>query len=92
MATEQVTVEAECTACGGTGVYHGFAEPEGVGVVCLKCDGTGKMELKYTPFTGRKQRSGINTVMRSRGSLIVTGVGPTGGQVSYKEFLEGKMP
>lgn len=23
-----------CKACGSSGVYHGFAEPRGVGVIC----------------------------------------------------------
>jgi hypothetical protein len=28
-------LQVQCGACGGTGVYHGFAEPKGIGVVCL---------------------------------------------------------
>ena len=82
----------QCNSCSGTGVYSGFAEPRGVGVVCLNCNGSGKMRLEYTEFEGRKKRSGINTVRRSAGSFIGTGVGPTGGSVSYDEFLNGKMP
>lgn len=85
-------VEAECTSCSGTGIYHGFAEPKGVGVVCLTCDGTGRREIEYVPFTGLKKRNDIQTVQRSRGSLIFAGVGPTGNAVSYDEFLNGKRP
>jgi hypothetical protein len=90
--SEIVTIEIECTACGGTGIYHGFAEPPGVGVICLGCNGTGKEKLKYTPFTGRKVRKGIKTVQRSRGNFIPTGIGPAGRSITYEQFLKGKMP
>lgn len=85
-------VEAECSSCRGTGIYRGFAEPQGVGVVCLDCDGTGCRAIEYTPFTGLKRRDDVRTVQRSRGSLIFAGVGPTGNSVSYEEFLRGKKP
>lgn len=85
-------VKAECASCDGTGVYKGFAEPKGVGVVCLTCGGSGCDTIKYKPFTERKHKAGIQTVRRSRGSFIGTGVGPTGGEVTYEQFLKGKMP
>lgn len=81
-----------CTACGGSGVYCDFAEPKGVGVVCNRCNGSGAAKLQYIPFTGRKQRDGVETVRLSRDSFIGTGVGPTGGSVTYQEFLAGKIP
>jgi len=86
-----VTVRTECKDCGGTGLYSGFAEPKGVAVVCVRCGGTGCAEYTYTPFVRRKGRQGIKTVRRSRGSFIGTGVGPTGGSITYKEFAKGKM-
>jgi len=89
---DQASVDIQCPSCGGSGVYRGFAEPEGVGVVCLDCNGTGKKALKYFPFTGRTRRTGIRIVRRSRGSLLPTGLGPTGPSVTYAEFLSGKMP
>ena len=85
-------IEAQCGSCSGTGVYCGFAEPRGVGVVCIECSGSGKSKIVYTPFEGRKRRSGVNTVRRSAGSFLATGVGPTGNSISYEEFLNGKMP
>lgn len=75
---KSVVVDADCWSCGGTGIYRGFAEPKSVGVVCLTCEGTGKMILTYTPFTARKLRNDVETVQRSTGSFVATGVGPTG--------------
>lgn len=88
----KLEVKAECSSCGGTGIYRGFAEPPGVGVVCVNCDGTGASTILYTPFTTRKTRTDIKTVQRSRGSFIATGVGPVGNAVSYNEFLQGRKP
>lgn len=85
-------MKAQCGSCRGTGIYHGFAEPPGIGVVCLNCDGTGCDTIKYTPFKGRKKRTGIKTVQLSRGTFLPTGVGPTGKSITYEEFLAGKMP
>lgn len=85
-------VLAQCQSCDGTGIYQGFAEPKGTGVVCLSCKGTGCCEMYYTPFVSRKHRRDIKTVRLSRGSFIGTGIGPVGKEVTYEEFLEGKMP
>jgi hypothetical protein len=88
----QQSVEAECGACRGTGIYQGFAEPKGVGIICLNCGGEGKKIITYTPFAGRKGRNDIRVVRRSAGSFLATGVDPTGGSVTYEEFISGKMP
>jgi len=85
------SVKAECGSCGGTGVYSGFAEPKGVGVVCLNCKGTGCREIQYIPFTKRKHRNGIKKVRLSRGSFILS-CGPHGEEISYSKFLSGKIP
>lgn len=86
------SVKAECSSCGGTGVYVGFAEAKGTGVVCLNCDGTGERTIEYTPFTGLKKREGVATVSRSKGTFIAAGVGAYGASVSYEDFLKGKRP
>jgi DnaJ-class molecular chaperone len=88
----QMTVKAECSSCSGTGVYRGFAERQGTGVVCLNCDGTGYKEISYEPFMGRKRRDNITTVYRSRGTFMVTGIGPGGNGIPYEDFFRGKMP
>ena len=90
--SEKVTVKAECSSCGGTGVYRGFAEPKGVGVICLDCQGSGCREITYTPFISRKRRDGINEVRVSRGRFICGPIGPGETSVSYDDFLNGKMP
>ena len=92
MAKSKLKVEAECYDCGGTGVYCGMAEPKGVGVVCLSCNGSGKIMISYNPFNGRKKRADVKVVRLSRGSFIPLGCGPTGGQITYEEFVAGKMP
>lgn len=88
----RIKIECECDSCGGTGVYSGMCEPKGVAVVCLGCAGTGKSFVSYKSFTGLKKCLGIKTVRRSRGSFIATGVGPTGQEITYQEFINGKMP
>ena len=85
-------VKAECTDCGGTGLYSGMCEPSGVAVVCIRCKGTGCEIIHYVPFVKRKPKKEISTVRCSRGSFIASGVGPYGGVVSYEEFCKGKMP
>ena len=90
--SQRLVVEAECSDCGGTGVYCGFAEPKGTAVVCLGCDGTGCKKIFYKPFSGRRKKRGVQTVRLSGGRFIATGVGPSGGAITYQEFLDGKIP
>ena len=84
-------VKAVCTSCGGTGLYTGFCEEKGHPVVCRSCKGTGCMEISYEPFIERKIITGVKSVSLSQGSCIVTGVGKIGKEVSYEDFLEGKL-
>ncbi len=77
------TIKAECHDCGGTGLYKGFAEPEGHAVICASCGGTGCELIPYRLFGGRKEKKGIHTV---------TSVGAVGASISYYEFQAGRMP
>jgi hypothetical protein len=78
-----------CPECGSTGLYQGFAEPEGVGVICLKCNGSGGRWIAFRPFAGRQVCDDVTTVAFSRGALIALGVGPDENRppMTYEEFL-----
>jgi hypothetical protein len=79
-----VNVICECDECGGTGLYHGFMEAPGEYVICVRCGGTGKRELSYKPFTGRKRRNGVQKVRAGSGTILD---GPGKSKwVSYTEF------
>jgi len=90
--SKELEVIADCASCGGTGAYHGFAEPEGVVIVCLSCGGSGQMHIKYTPFIGRKLRIDIQVVRLVKGSFTPTRENLNGQEISYHDFMEGKLP
>jgi len=52
-------VEEYCANCEGTGIFVGFAEKDGAGVVCHSCDGTGCIHYvhEYEEFVQRKDVS-----------------------------------
>lgn len=92
---KNIVVVHECTAgCRGTGVYSGFAEPEGVAVVCAGCAGSGQQKSTFLVFTARKRRAGIKTVWRIPEGEWFTPTGRllAGGAVTYAEFLAGSLP
>ncbi len=88
---QEQEVKAKCTSCGGTGLYKGLCEPEGVAVICLDCEGTGARIITFTPYTGRVKREDVQTVQYSAGKFIAFGAGPVGESLSYQDFLE-KVP
>jgi hypothetical protein len=88
--TKNKIVKAVCGSCGGTGLYEGLFEKKGEPVICLTCDGTGCQDFEYEPFLTRKKMRGVKAVHFSRGTFIATGVGKTGKQMTYKEFLSDK--
>lgn len=83
--SNKITIEIECSSCGGTGVYCGFMEPKGTGVVCIDCNGTGKAYFTYHPFERKKAKRGVQTIYLSGGKLFIAG-GPRGNGIPYKEF------
>ena len=91
-------VKEGCGSCGATGIYRGFAEPPGVGVICGHCGGVGFNEKDASAVApkniveGRKRCDDVRRVHWSRGAAFATGVGPTRHSVSYEEFLAGKLP
>lgn len=57
-------IHVECDACGGTGLYVGFAEPEGYAVQCSKCAGRGSYWFNYKKAKQyRKRRRGVTRVI-----------------------------
>jgi len=82
-------IQTECGPCDGTGLYCGFAEPEGTAVVCHGCGGTGATTLSYRPYTGRRRRRGVKKVMSDGGLWMVrTGDEKT---IDIKDFYD-KLP
>lgn len=88
---------AYCPDCHGTGIFSGYCEKKGEGIICLRCDGSGKVLKRrllaaqvpssiIKPFTGRLKRDGIERVFRRARD------GKPGPTITYQEFLAGKMP
>lgn len=64
------TIRAQCSDCGGTGLYSGFMEAKDEAVICVRCGGSGCQTIRYTPFQGRKERRGIKRVRGGSGLII----------------------
>ena len=58
-------INIECKSCGATGIYHGFAEGDGVGVICNICKGTGGVLFNYNSFRSKKLRKDIEIVFKT---------------------------
>lgn len=89
-----LTIEVECADCGGTGIYSGMGEDDHTGVVCARCEGSGKSKITYKEFTGRKRKRKIKHVYRCNPGIKVGGPDPARfGGMPYKEWLEsGEFP
>lgn len=85
------SLEIQCPTCEGTGIYRGIAEPKGVGKVCRDCKGTAKQTHRYVPFTGKIVRHDVTQVVAADEGILHTPYAEQGA-VTYKEFLEGKLP
>lgn len=91
------TIEIECKACIGTGLYCGIAERNGSAVICQQCDGTGRQEFKYKPFAGRNRRQNVNRVFKSSFGYVhsaedANGIKFSDGGVAYNDWLNGDVP
>lgn len=85
-------LDIECRKCKGTGLYSGFAEKQGIAVVCHICDGTGCEIIDVEKFTERKLRKDIKRVyLRNWGFVLDFGFRDDL-SISYKDFLNGVMP
>jgi len=99
-----ITGEAECSSCNGTGLYKGMSENGGAAVVCHYCNGTGKTTINNTinKFTGRKHRDNVKRVYKTAGGYAISDkdvVTKEGKCInfslygaSYEDWLDGKEP
>ena len=80
----------ECSSCRATGVYRGTMEPEGIGVICSLCGGTGRVQSSILKlFSVRRMRNDITTMF----SRLTEKRGVYAGKgISYQAFLGGIMP
>jgi len=85
------TLEFECPDCGGTGIYRGYNEPAGTGVVCTRCKGTGMAILQYREFTGRVRCTDIQMVRVPGVSVPPESTSPWV-EMSYEDWLQSRMP
>ncbi len=94
-----IELSVECPDCKATGIYVGMGERNGFGVVCHKCDGTGRYEYKYeyVEFVAIKPRTDIVRVIQVNPG-IYCGIAEDGrfvaesfGGQSYNEWKAG-MP
>lgn len=90
-----------CKSCKGTGIYVGFAEKSGAGIVCHTCKGTGcnQWNYPYDDFIEKKSRRDIKRVYEvNPGIAIGEGKDPSGkefylrdfGGMPYEDWLAGK--
>jgi DnaJ-class molecular chaperone len=85
--------KVECGSCGGTGLYKGFAEPEGYAVICRNCGGKGYTEATHVSseakiFERRKRKNGIRYVMTDGGAWFVRGAASQTPHITIDEFNE----
>lgn len=90
-ANQQQSIDVECQKCAATGVSKSRLSKSRAGTACDNCEGTGKVELTFTPFTGRKTRSDVDFV-RPFGQIYPDNDNRVEGQVTYQEFLDGGKP
>jgi len=64
------SIKVNCHSCNGTGIYCGFMERPGEGVVCVTCSGRGYEVLKGTQFVERKRRGGVTKVRVGSGMIL----------------------
>lgn len=80
----EITIKKQCWECGGAGIHRTNSPEDGIGLICLACDGRGYHEDTYTPFTQKDHLSGIITVENRWKETL--------GPISYIDFMAGKLP
>jgi hypothetical protein len=81
-----------CRACKATGIYIGFAEKNGAGVVCSDCKGTGELmhHVEWEDFEGKRRCEGVQKVYPYNPGVCLRPDTGKGG-MDYDEWFAG-MP
>lgn len=82
---QELAIQVRCTSCLGTGVYVGWQEKKGEGVLCTTCKGSGSMVMKFTTYTGRVPQENVETV------IVREWTGDSWGppkRITYQQFLD----
>ena len=60
----RIEADTVCKTCKGTGLYVGFAERDGAGIVCYRCSGTGchHQVFEWEDFVERAASSSVTRV------------------------------
>ena len=94
-----IEIDEVCKACKGTGIFIGFAEKDGYGVICKQCDGTGKCHFVhiYEEFVERKERDDVKQVLQANPGIMVGNIKGESknnfGGITYEEWLKtGTFP
>lgn len=99
---KRIELKIKCQSCGGSGVFIGMAERDGIAVVCNTCKGTGcfNYAFEYEDFVERENKRGIKHILRTNPGICVGTEGKEGkeykfedfGGISYSEWKELKDP
>ena len=84
-----IEYRCQCPSCGGTGLYVGLAERDGIAVVCHDCFGQGYQDrrIEYKIFEHRQAVSGIKQVYATNPGIVVDDSGIVSGGVSLTEWV-----
>lgn len=82
----KIGIKIECRSCSATGIYCGFMEGPGEGVICKDCWGRGYEMLEGTQFTARRRKKNVTKVRA--GSGLILDKPDKSLWISYEEFLK----
>ena len=93
-----ITIEEQCQACNGSGLYIGMVERDGAAIVCCKCKGSGRYVFTHTyeDFVNRKEpKTTVKRVFQANPGIVIgenngTRLSDFGG-MPYKEWV-AKLP
>ena len=71
MSNKKTSIIEECSLCNGTGIYVGYGERDGAGVVCNQCNGTGYIIHTYTEFKGKVKRNDVKRVYLVNPGIVI---------------------